>query len=220
MRHASIALSNVNSKCWCSCGASKGNSPVHLEAARALAQAFHANNITLIYGGGTVGIMGELARTLVSLSGPNSVHGIIPQALMEYEQGDSKNVPDENMYGQTTVVTDMHTRKQLMAKKVLAGGPGSGFVALSGGYGTLEELMEVTTWNQLGIHDKAVVLFNVDGYWNGLLSWVKNAVGSGFIAPSNGSILVEAKQPDGVVKALRDYVNSEGKLHLAWDAEG
>ena len=164
--------------------------------------------------------MGEIARTLVSLSGPNSVHGIIPQALMEYEQGDSKNVPDESVYGQTTVVADMHSRKQLMAKKVLAGGPGSGFVALSGGYGTLEELMEVTTWNQLGIHDKAVVLFNVDGYWNGLLSWVKNAVGAGFIAPSNGTILVEAKQADGVVKALRDYVNSEGKLHLAWDAEG
>jgi uncharacterized protein (TIGR00730 family) len=220
VRNVSIALFHIASKSVTSCGASKGNSPVHLEAARALAQSFHENNITLVYGGGTVGIMGELARTLVSLSGPNSVHGIIPQALMKYEQGDSKNLPDESVYGQTTIVQDMHSRKQLMAKKVLAGGPGSGFVALSGGYGTLEELMEVTTWNQLGIHDKGVVLFNVDGYWDGLLSWVKNAVQAGFIASANGKILAEAKQADGVVKALRDYVNSESKMKLAWEVEG
>jgi uncharacterized protein (TIGR00730 family) len=164
--------------------------------------------------------MGELARSLVALSGPNSVHGIIPQPLMKYEQGDSGDLPDPNVWGQTTIVDDMHSRKQLMAKKVLAGGPGSGFVALSGGYGTLEELMEVTTWNQLGIHDKAVVLFNVDGYWDGLLAWVKNAVGAGFIAKPNGNILVESKDAEGVIKSLREYVNSEGKMKLTWGAEG
>ena len=94
--------------------------------------------------------MGEVARTLVSLSGPDSVHGVIPSALMEYEQaghgGQTKpaKVIDEKLYGRTTVVKDMHTRKQLMAREVIEGGPGSGFVALSGGYGTLEELMEIT----------------------------------------------------------------------------
>jgi uncharacterized protein (TIGR00730 family) len=164
--------------------------------------------------------MGELAHSLVALSGPDSVHGIIPKALMKYEHGDSNGLPDPNKWGQTTIVADMHTRKHLMAKKVLEGGPGSGFVALSGGYGTLEELMEVTTWNQLGIHDKAVVLFNVDGYWDGLLTWVKNAVEAGFITKPNGNILVESKDAEGVIKALREYVNSEGKMNLTWGAEG
>lgn len=113
--------------------------------------------------------MGELARTLVSLSGPDAVHGVIPAALMEFEQAGRPNISggtdgggaekagekegggegganaiDEKIYGRTTVVKDMHTRKQLMAREVIEGGPGGGFVALSGGYGTLEEVMEVT----------------------------------------------------------------------------
>ena len=121
-------------------------------AARAMAEAFHKNNVTLVYGGGTVGMMGELARTLVKLSGPDSVHGIIPAPLVKWEQALDSEVdgsdgqkagPDPKIYGKTTVVPDMHSRKSLMAKKVIAGGPGSGFVALPGGYGTLEELMEV-----------------------------------------------------------------------------
>ena len=118
--------------------------------------------------------MGELARTLVSLSGPSAVHGIIPAALMRYEQSDP-NAPsaepsiDEAIYGRTTVVKDMHTRKAMMAAEVGKGGPGSGFVALSGGFGTLEELMEIATWNQLGIHGRGVCVFNVEGYWDGLL---------------------------------------------------
>src|SRR5438876_11878812 len=99
-----------------------------------------------VYGGGTVGLMGELAKTLVSLSGPDSVRGIIPDALVKYERdhtyqstnGDNLQVPEERVYGRTTVVRDMHTRKQLMAREVIEGGPGSGFIGLSGGYGTLE----------------------------------------------------------------------------------
>jgi uncharacterized protein (TIGR00730 family) len=113
----------------------------------------------------------------------------------------------------------MHTRKHLMAKEVIAGGPGSGFVALSGGYGTLEELMEVTTWNQLGIHDRGVIVFNVDGYWDGLIQWVKNAVLQGFISTTNSGILVEALDAEEVVTCLKEYKNSEGRFNLKWDAE-
>lgn len=69
----------------------------------------------------------------------------------------------------------------MMAQEVLAGAPGSGFIALSGGYGTLEELMEVVTWNQLGIHNRGVVVFNVEGYWDGLLQWIRNSVETGFV---------------------------------------
>ncbi|KAK3671097.1 hypothetical protein LTR78_009058 [Recurvomyces mirabilis] len=207
------------------CGAREGTSPAHLAAARALAQALHRNKIHLVYGGGTVGIMGEVAKTLVSLSGPSAVHGIIPKALLKFERnyqengaaaGDPQKTIDEKTYGRTTVVKDMHTRKQMMAQEVIAGGAGGGFVALSGGYGTLEELMEVVTWNQLGIHGFPVVVFNVDGYWTDLLKWVNNAVKAGFIAENNEGIMVEARTGDQVVERLKDYRNAEGRFMLQW----
>lgn len=197
------------------CGASPGSSPMHLAAARALAQVFHDNNISLVYGGGTAGLMGEVARSLVALSGPSAVHGIIPAALLKYGQNQSAGI-SEKIYGRTTVVKDMHTRKQLMAREVIDGGPGGGFVALSGGYGTLEELMEITTWNQLGIHEMPVVVYNVDRYWDSLLTWLKNAVGLGFIAPNDAGILVEALSAEEVLTCLKEYKNAEGRLDLEW----
>jgi uncharacterized protein (TIGR00730 family) len=201
-----------------SCGASPGKSPAHLEAARSLARALHASNTSIVYGGGTFGLMGEVAKTLVSLSGPQSVHGIIPEALQRYEQGDSGI--EESIYGRTTVVKDMHTRKQMMAREVTSGAEGSGFVALSGGFGTLEELMEITTWNQLGIHNRPVIVYNVDGYYDGLMGWVRGAVKAGFIAPANGSILVEAKTAEEVVQTLQNYELSKARFDLDWESEG
>lgn len=103
-----------------------------------------------------------------------------------------------------------------MAKEVIESGPGGGFVALSGGYGTLEELMEVVTWNQLGIHARGVVVFNVEGYYDGLLEWVKTAVRSGFVTEKNSGIMVEAKTGEEVVERLRSYQNAEGRFKLQW----
>ncbi|KAJ4308771.1 hypothetical protein N0V94_009211 [Neodidymelliopsis sp. IMI 364377] len=204
------------------CGASSGTSPVHMESARALAHALHASGTKLVYGGGTVGLMGEVARTLVSLSGPGAVHGIIPLPLVQFEQNSDPSDPtthtiDEAVYGRTTVVKDMHTRKQMMAREVIDGGPGGGFVALSGGYGTFEELMEVTTWNQLGIHSMPVIVYNVDGYWTGLVEWVRNAVTSGFVGANNAGIIKEALSADEVMRALREYENAPGRFKLTWD---
>ena len=168
--------------------------------------------------------MGEIARTLVSLSGPDSVSGVIPTALVQFEQEGRPGTAsahggcsiDENVYGRMTIVPDMHTRKQLMAEKVMQGGPGSGFVALSGGYGTLEELMEVTTWNQLGIHGKGIVVYNVEGYYDGLIKWVRAAVDAGFVAPGNSGILVEALDAEDVVRKLREYQVAKGRFNLDW----
>ena len=210
-----------------SCGSSPGTSPVHRAAAHDLAVVFAAHKIKLVYGGGTVGLMGEIARTLVSLSGPESVHGIIPTALKDFEQegrpgttsaSDPKATSkvDPTLYGRTTTVPDMHTRKQMMAKEVMEGGPGSGFVALSGGFGTMEELFEITTWNQLGIHGRGVVVFNVDNYYDGLIQWVRTAVSAGFISPGNGGILVEALDAEEVVTQLKEYKVSEGRFKLDW----
>ena len=168
--------------------------------------------------------MGEIARTLVSLSGPDSVSGVIPTALVQFEQEGRPGTAsahggcsiDENVYGRMTIVPDMHTRKQLMAEKVMQGGSGSGFVALSGGYGTLEELMEVTTWNQLGIHGKGIVVYNVEGYYDGLIKWVRTAVDAGFVAPGNSGILVEALDAEDVVRKLREYQVAKGRFNLDW----
>ncbi|KAL4877681.1 lysine decarboxylase-like protein [Aspergillus karnatakaensis] len=237
-----MATSNTKRPVVCVfCGSVEGNNPAHMETARRLAQIFHENNIQLVYGGGTKGLMGEIARTLVQLSGPESVHGVIPRALVSVEPGYNKNgqetpstssasaggagkeaeriVSDggaSSEYGITTIVPDMHTRKRMMAEKVKEGGPGSGFVSLAGGFGTIEEVMEMTTWNQLGIHHLGVVLLNVNGYWDGLLEWVKNSVREGYVSKDNEGILVEAKTVEEVWPKLVQYQVSAGRYQLNW----
>lgn len=172
-----------------------------------------------------MGVMGEIAKTLVSLSGPDSVHGIIPEALVRYERGNQTMkegdivLPDEKQWGRTTVVKDMHTRKRMMAREVLGGGPGSGFIALSGGYGTLEELFETATWNQLGIHNKGICILNINGFYDGILQWIQKSVDEGFIHGGNARILVEAKTPEEAIKALREYKVSESVMKLSWDEQ-
>ncbi|KAJ6790037.1 hypothetical protein PWT90_05264 [Aphanocladium album] len=177
-----------------------------------------------VYGGGTVGLMGEVAKTLCELKGTDAVHGIIPEALVKWERdgtyatvnADGRYVPDENKYGRTTVVPDMHTRKKLMAEEVFAGGPGSGFVGLPGGFGTMEELFEVITWNQLGIHTKGIVLLNVNDFWRGMLDMIDTAVNQGFIRDANKSIVVAAKNGEDAIAALRDYKVSSAIYGLEW----
>ncbi|KAE8375371.1 hypothetical protein BDV26DRAFT_283526 [Aspergillus bertholletiae] len=227
------------------CGSTAGKDPVHISTARALAYEFHKNNVQLVYGGGTTGLMGEIAKTLVSLSGPKAVHGVIPRALVKVAAkngsehaaftataggkaaervisseslDDGDDIP-ESEYGVTTIVPDMHTRKRLMATMVMQGGPGSGFVTLAGGFGTIEEVMEMTTWNQLGIHRVGVVLLNVNGYWDGVLEWVRNAVNQGFISAPNGAILAEARDVQEVWPKLLQYRCSSDRYQLNWGDE-
>ncbi|KAK9370363.1 hypothetical protein V1509DRAFT_637966 [Lipomyces kononenkoae] len=232
------------------CGSNAGSSPAYVGAARALAHEFHEKNVTLVYGGGTSGIMGELAKTLVTLSGPSAVHGIVPWALVETKdtpengsgngshthgvgkereasisETDLKGIdrtatttlPHLTEFGITTIVPDMHTRKRLMATEVLQGGPGSGFIALPGGFGTLEEVMEIVTWNQLGIHDRGIVLLNVEGYWDALLQWIRHAAVEAFIGGGNESILVACDNVIDAIDCLRNYKPSEGRLKLNWN---
>lgn len=179
--------------------------------------------------------MGEVAKTLVSLSGPDAVHGIIPEALVRYERDphytstsaavDAKSdakplaVPEEKIFGRTTVVADMHTRKRMMAQEVIEGGPGSGFIALSGGYGTLEELFETMTWNQLGIHDRGIVVLNINGFYDGIMSWINKSVQEGFIHGENKKILVEAKTVEEAITALQNYKVSDAVFKLSWSSQ-
>jgi uncharacterized protein (TIGR00730 family) len=168
--------------------------------------------------------MGEVAKTLCAINGPQSVHGIIPEALVKYERdgtyqtvnANNQVVPDESTFGRTTVVPDMHTRKKLMAEEVFAGGPGSGFIGLSGGYGTVEEIFETTTWNQLGIHQNGICLLNIDGYWDGIVQWINKAVDEDFVRQANKEILVTATTPEEAIESLRNYKVSQGIYKLSW----
>lgn len=228
-------------------GSSKGKDAAHLQSARDLANSLAQANYQLVYGGGTKGVMGELARTFVQARGEKSVTGIIPRALVTFEKDPSQDpyqdshsstdgvkeaertmsreqlkradtneaIPSSEV-GQTIIVTDMHTRKNMMAQKVVSGGPGSGFVALAGGYGTLEEVAEMVTWNQLGIHKVPVVLVNVNGYWNGLIDFVKNSIQEGFVGEGNANILTVVEDPKDVVEALNNYKVAEGRFKLDW----
>ncbi|KAK2452286.1 cytokinin riboside 5'-monophosphate phosphoribohydrolase LOG7 [Trifolium repens] len=159
------------------CGTSTGKNPSYQHAAIQLAKQMVERNIDLVYGGGSIGLMGLISQ--VVFDGGRHVIGVIPKTLMPRE------ITGESV-GEVQTVSDMHQRKAEMARQADA------FIALPGGYGTLEVLLEVITWAQLGIHDKPVGLLNVDGYYNSLLSFIDNAVNEGFITPDARHIIVSA----------------------------
>jgi uncharacterized protein (TIGR00730 family) len=156
-------------------------------------------------------MMGEIARNLTQLGG--TVHGIIPEALLSVERERNPSAigeERESCYGHLTVVKDMHTRKTMMAQASDA------FVALPGGFGTMEELMEIITWNYLGIHAKPIVVFNVDGYYDDIIKWVRKAVGEEFVGVGNKDIVVEAKSADEVVGRILSYKVTTERYNLDW----
>jgi len=140
------------------CGSQNGNSPEFVGAARILGKALAENSIRLVYGGGTKGIMGEVARAVAENNG--EIVGIIPQFLLNLEGGGT--APGD--LGEVIVTEDMHQRKHMMFERADA------FVALPGGIGTLEEIVEMMTWAQLGRHRKPIALANIDGFWEPLVA--------------------------------------------------
>ncbi len=150
------------------CGSGKGLSPAYAVAARTLGTALAKHNIRLIYGGGSLGLMGEVARSALGAGG--QVTGIIPEFLGAKE----KMLKDVD---ELIVVDDMHVRKRLMFERSDA------FVALPGGIGTLEELVEQLTWSQLGQHTKPIVVANIGGFWTPFLDLLAHMKGETFIRP-------------------------------------
>ena len=172
------------------CGSRFGDLPAYTNSARDLGRLIAQNGGSVIYGGGRVGLMGVVADAALAAGGP--VIGVIPQALMDREVGH---------LGLTElhVVQTMHERKQLMAERADA------FVALPGGIGTLEEIYEVWSWQQLGYHDKPVALLNVAGYYDDLLAFMRVSHERGFVsAPQYHALLVDddpARLLDRLVQA-------------------
>ncbi|CAN1824432.1 Cytokinin riboside 5'-monophosphate phosphoribohydrolase LOG7 [Linum perenne] len=189
------------------CGSSPGKNPSYQLAALQLANQLQVERkIDLVYGGGSIGLMGLVSQAVYQ--GGRHVLGVIPKTLMPREiTGDS--------VGEVKPVSGMHQRKAEMARQADA------FIALPGGYGTLEELLEVITWAQLGIHDKPVGLLNVDGYYNSLLTFIDKAVDEGFIAPAARHIIVSAQTAHDLMSKLEEYEPEHSGVasKLSWEME-
>jgi len=170
------------------CGSGPGTNPRFAEAAQALGKIFAENHIRLVYGGGSVGLMGAIAKSALDHGG--AVTGIIPDFLRARENALTR-------VQEMIVTPDMHERKRLMFERSDA------FVALPGGVGTLEELVEMLTWQQLGRHAKPILLANIDGFWEPLLALLAHMRSAQFIRPNLEVDIIKAERVEDIVPRLR-----------------
>jgi uncharacterized protein (TIGR00730 family) len=172
------------------CGSNTGARAEYVAEARILGETLAAQGIRLVYGGGRVGLMGIIADSVMAAGG--EVSGIIPQAL------DRREIANRNVT-ELHVVGSMHERKALMNEL------SDGFIALPGGYGTFEELCEMLTWAQLGIHRKPVGLLDIAGYYAPLLSLFDRAVEQRFLHPDHRGLLLSDTDPVALLERMRNY---------------
>jgi hypothetical protein len=172
------------------CGSSPGARPAYAEATAEVARLLAGEGIGVVYGGGHVGLMGVLADTAMAAGG--EVIGVMPQMLVDREIG-------HTAITELRVVDSMHERKALMADLSDA------FVALPGGAGTLEELFEVYTWSQLGLHDKPCALLDVDDYYAGLAAFLDHAVRERFLREEHRAALMVERDPRTLIDRLREF---------------
>lgn len=172
------------------CGSNSGVRPEYSAAARELADVLARHELELVYGGADKGIMGVLADAMLEHGG--KVHGVIPKMLTE------KEIAHQGLT-ELHVVASMHERKTMMAAL------SDGFIALPGGYGTLEEIIEIITWGQLRFHDKPCGLLNVNGYFDHLLAYLDHANKEGFLRRENRDMLLVDAEPVGLVRQFERY---------------
>jgi uncharacterized protein (TIGR00730 family) len=169
------------------CGSRHGRQSAYTAAARSLGQAIGERGWQLVYGGGKVGLMGEVANATLAAGG--RVVGVIPESLRNAEVG-------HEGLDELHVVPTMHVRKQMMAERADV------FLALPGGIGTLEELFEVWTWRQLGYHDQPIGLLNLNGYYDPLLAFMQHTVDEGFLSPEQHAVLLVDAEPVALLDRL------------------
>ena len=174
------------------CGSKAGRSDIYARAANELGAALGEHGLGLVYGGGAAGLMGGLADS--ALAHGVEVVGVIPETLLDLE-------PPHMGLSELRVVRNMHERKALMAELA------DGFLALPGGFGTLEEFCEAITWTQLGIHSKPGVLVDVQGYYQPLAAMFDRATAEGFIPVENRSLVLMAETPTEAIEQLRSWLS-------------
>lgn len=180
------------------CGSSAGAKPAYLQAAHDLGQAMAKRRIDLIYGGASIGLMGAIADSVLEHGG--KVTGVIPKHLEQLE------ISHLNLT-ELIVVEDMHERKAAMASRA------DGFIALPGGIGTLEELIEICTWQQLGLHSKATGILNIDHYYDKLLEFIGHTVEQEFLRPQHQKNLLHNANVDELLDKMA-YFNANKELFL------
>lgn len=172
------------------CGSSPGRLDAYADAARALGQALVARDLGLVYGGAGIGLMGLVANTVLELGG--RAVGVIPQALAR------KEVVHRHLT-ELHVTQSMHERKTMMAEL------SDGFIAMPGGIGTFEEIFEIWTWAQLGIHAKPCGLLNVAGYFDALTNFLDHATAEEFLKPPHRALLIVEQQPEALLDRFASY---------------
>ena len=183
------------------CGSSTGSHPAYFEASNQLGRELAKAGVTLVFGGGRVGLMGVLADSVLAAGG--QAIGVMPRALVEKEIAHTSLT-------KLHIVESMHERKALMADLADA------FVLLPGGFGSWEEFCEIVTWLQLGIHRKACAILNVAGYYDGLLSLADHALAEGFLRPAHREMLIVESNPEALLPRL---ARAELPSQVKWAGE-
>ena len=181
------------------CGSSSGKDGAYLSAAHELGQTMAEQNIGLVYGGASIGVMGAVADAVLTSGG--EVIGVIPEVLARKEVAH---------YGLTElkIVKSMHERKSLMEEL------SQGFVALPGGLGTLEELFEILTWSQLGLHQKPIGLLNIQGYYDQLIGFINHSVEEQFVKAEQRKMLLVDSQAELLLEQMANYTAPTGEKWL------
>ncbi|MBJ7434334.1 MAG: TIGR00730 family Rossman fold protein [Acinetobacter sp.] len=169
------------------CGSRSGNKPIYQEKAIALVQGLAKQGFGLVYGGASIGLMGQVADAMISHGG--EAVGVIPEFMLDYEIA-------HHQLTELHVVQTMHERKALMAERA------SAFVALPGGLGTFEEILEVATWGQLNQHQKPMMIYNVNGFYDALIAQLDHAVEEGFLPPQHRAKLIVCNHAEQIYSAI------------------
>ncbi|MDB5800316.1 MAG: family Rossman fold protein [Rhodocyclales bacterium] len=186
------------------CGASAGHNPVYRDAAANLGKLIAAQGLELVWGGGHVGLMGVVADSVVASGG--HVWGVIPRFMVARELAYPLD-PAHPGATEILLVDDMHTRKAAMAARADA------FIALPGGFGTMDELFEILTWAQLELHDKPIGLLNINGFFDPLMAMVAHMQAEGFVKPHHADLIKHASTAESLLRTLETHIQSRASPH-------
>ena len=178
------------------CGSRSGNHPIYQQTAIELSKALADHHFGLVYGGASIGLMGQVANAVMEIGGETV--GVIPEFMLDYE------IAHQNLT-ELHIVKTMHERKALMAERA------SAFIALPGGLGTFEEILEIATWGQLNQHQKPMMLYNVNGFYNALITQLDHAVQEGFLPPQHRAKLIVCDNKQHIFNVLK---NLESPKHI------
>lgn len=176
------------------CGSRAGNKPIYRDTAIELAQHIATQGFGIVYGGASIGLMGQVADTVLEHGG--EVVGVIPEFMLDYEIAHSQLT-------ELHIVKSMHERKALMAERA------SAFIALPGGLGTFEEILEIATWGQLNQHQKPMIIYNVNRFYDALIAQLDHAVEEGFLPPQHRAKLIICENPEQISNVIRNLNSPE-----------